>query len=138
MCIRDSVELMHEVEVSEVLLGHTTLIGLADEGLHGTLHGLGDLIDVLGLDDGLDLVLEEVLEVGLVLATTEVLHDLLPGGLGAVLTQIGLDLALEDVKGGGLTSTVGSCLLYTSYAADEEDSVDLGGVRIIIKKIIVS
>src|SRR5664279_4830970 len=28
----------------------------------------------------------------------------------------------------------GSCLLYTSDAADEEDSVDLGGRRIIKKK----
>ena len=28
----------------------------------------------------------------------------------------------------------GSCLLYTSDAADEEDSVDLGGCRIIKKK----
>ena len=27
------------------------------------------------------------------------------------------------------------CLLYTSDAADEEDSVDLGGPRIIKKKI---
>src|SRR5664279_1789665 len=27
-----------------------------------------------------------------------------------------------------------NCLLYTSYAADEEDSVDLGGRRIIKKK----
>ena len=28
----------------------------------------------------------------------------------------------------------GTCLLYTSDAADEEDSVDLGGRRIIKKK----
>ena len=28
-----------------------------------------------------------------------------------------------------------SCLLYTSDAADEEDSVDLGGRRIIKKKM---
>ena len=30
--------------------------------------------------------------------------------------------------------TVGNCLLYTSDAADEEDSVDLGGRRISKKK----
>ena len=29
---------------------------------------------------------------------------------------------------------IDSCLLYTSDAADEEDSVDLGGRRIIKKK----
>src|SRR5665648_959297 len=33
----------------------------------------------------------------------------------------------------GLTGS-GGCLLYTSDAADEEDSVDLGGRRIIKKK----
>ena len=32
------------------------------------------------------------------------------------------------------TSEVNNCLLYTSDAADEEDSVDLGGRRIIKKK----
>eukprot|EP00658_Telonema_sp_P-2_P037709 TRINITY_DN27117_c0_g1_i1.p1 TRINITY_DN27117_c0_g1~~TRINITY_DN27117_c0_g1_i1.p1 ORF type:complete len:114 (-),score=11.62 TRINITY_DN27117_c0_g1_i1:118-459(-) len=32
------------------------------------------------------------------------------------------------------TQTCGTCLLYTSDAADEEDSVDLGGRRIIKKK----
>ena len=30
---------------------------------------------------------------------------------------------------------LGGCLLYTSDAADEEDSVDLGGRRLIKKKI---
>src|SRR5665648_1060838 len=33
-----------------------------------------------------------------------------------------------------LNGTIDSCLLYTSDAADEEDSVDLGGRRIIKKK----
>ncbi|GAB5799344.1 hypothetical protein JMUB7513_27630 [Staphylococcus aureus] len=33
-----------------------------------------------------------------------------------------------------LTSVSYNCLLYTSDAADEEDSVDLGGRRIIKKK----
>src|SRR5665648_605313 len=33
-----------------------------------------------------------------------------------------------------LDGRLGSCLLYTSDAADEEDSVDLGGRRIIKKK----
>ena len=33
-----------------------------------------------------------------------------------------------------LGSEVKGCLLYTSDAADEEDSVDLGGRRIIKKK----
>ena len=36
----------------------------------------------------------------------------------------------------GASNFVYGCLLYTSDAADEEDSVDLGGRR-IIKKIII-
>ena len=38
------------------------------------------------------------------------------------------------INGAGKTTTVGNCLLYTSDAADEEDSVDLGGRRNIEKK----
>ncbi|GLP46128.1 hypothetical protein HpBGD107_09520 [Helicobacter pylori] len=34
----------------------------------------------------------------------------------------------------GLKESFRACLLYTSDAADEEDSVDLGGRRIIKKK----
>src|SRR5674536_29466 len=54
-------------------------------------------------------------------------------------------LALLGPNGAGKTTTVeicegfrradaGTCLLYTSDAADQEDSVDLGGRRIIKKK----
>src|SRR5664280_3368150 len=45
---------------------------------------------------------------------------------GVTVTTFGVDGTLFD-KGG-------NCLLYTSDAADEEDSVDLGGRRIIKKK----
>ena len=43
---------------------------------------------------------------------------------------------LVDSDGGKLVDNADlvSCLLYTSDAADEEDSVDLGGRRIIKKK----
>ena len=34
----------------------------------------------------------------------------------------------------GILTSIGSCLLYTSDAADERSSVDLGGRRIIKKK----
>ena len=37
-------------------------------------------------------------------------------------------------KSGKRYQSVRGCLLYTSDAADEEDSVDLGGRRIIKKK----
>src|SRR5664280_1408534 len=42
--------------------------------------------------------------------------------------------ALRMVHEGFRAGGIGPCLLYTSDAADEEDSVDLGGRRIIKKK----
>ena len=45
---------------------------------------------------------------------------------------------IETLAAGGAkivgTGNYGSCLLYTSDAADERSSVDLGGRRIIKKK----
>src|SRR5665648_1278586 len=40
----------------------------------------------------------------------------------------------REKKSNGSNSPQNPCLLYTSDAADEEDSVDLGGRRIIKKK----
>ena len=56
------------------------------------------------------------------------------------LVEVGLDAGGGDVDGRRLTGDrdlVGEgphCLLYTSDAADERSSVDLGGRRIIKKK----
>eukprot|EP00656_Telonema_subtile_P007098 TRINITY_DN13320_c0_g1_i2.p1 TRINITY_DN13320_c0_g1~~TRINITY_DN13320_c0_g1_i2.p1 ORF type:complete len:137 (+),score=18.19 TRINITY_DN13320_c0_g1_i2:96-506(+) len=44
------------------------------------------------------------------------------------------DSSLKPPAGIGPMAGAKSCLLYTSDAADEEDSVDLGGRRIIKKK----
>ena len=42
-----------------------------------------------------------------------------------------LSISVHQVKGVSLEKAIQVCLLYTSDAADEEDSVDLGGRRII-------
>ena len=42
--------------------------------------------------------------------------------------------AIRPMKDGVIADFTVTCLLYTSDAADEEDSVDLGGRRIIKKK----
>ena len=44
------------------------------------------------------------------------------------------DAALESARQTSKTETINGCLLYTSDAADERSSVDLGGRRIIKKK----
>ena len=62
-------------------------------------------------------------------------------GRGSAVRICGSDqkrncLVSEDIAGrcGRDQCASGTCLLYTSDAADEEDSVDLGGRRIIKKK----
>ena len=42
---------------------------------------------------------------------------------------------IEELRMVGITKRFPGCLLYTSDAADERSSVDLGGRRIIKKKI---
>ena len=53
----------------------------------------------------------------------------LPLALAAVLGLAALPAAAQD-----LSNLMVRCLLYTSDAADERSSVDLGGRRIIKKK----
>eukprot|EP00658_Telonema_sp_P-2_P029788 TRINITY_DN22601_c0_g1_i1.p1 TRINITY_DN22601_c0_g1~~TRINITY_DN22601_c0_g1_i1.p1 ORF type:complete len:100 (-),score=10.97 TRINITY_DN22601_c0_g1_i1:58-357(-) len=48
-------------------------------------------------------------------------------------THFGVSVSVEEVLG-FFKAHYRVCLLYTSDAADEEDSVDLGGRRIIKKK----
>ena len=53
--------------------------------------------------------------------------------LGALLQRFALQKTVYSV-GGNRAVPDGGCLLYTSDAADERSSVDLGGRRIIKKK----
>ena len=54
--------------------------------------------------------------------------------LGIVTRKQLADMGVQFDKAGSLTSPVEGCLLYTSDAADERSSVDLGGRRRIKKK----
>ena len=51
---------------------------------------------------------------------------------GKVLSDISFELSKQETV--ALVGHSGACLLYTSDAADERSSVDLGGRRIINKK----
>src|SRR5674536_301729 len=52
-------------------------------------------------------------------------------GIGVQFNLLRDSIIIIEPITGGPSEKVGICLLYTSDAADEEDSVDLGGRRII-------
>ena len=82
---------------------------LLDEETDGSvvaLDGSRDLIDILGLNDGLEVVLKNLGEVVLQLRTTEVLQDLLPVRRVVVTAEVGLQLAAQNLQGSTLSSTV--------------------------------
>eukprot|EP00658_Telonema_sp_P-2_P036053 TRINITY_DN26138_c0_g1_i3.p1 TRINITY_DN26138_c0_g1~~TRINITY_DN26138_c0_g1_i3.p1 ORF type:complete len:155 (-),score=9.77 TRINITY_DN26138_c0_g1_i3:51-515(-) len=56
------------------------------------------------------------------------------GALSTPSTKALKELLTHSCFGAHLDMEIRACLLYTSDAADEEDSVDLGGRRIIKKK----
>lgn len=74
----------------------------------GHLDTAWDLVNVLRLGDGLDVVLEDLCEEVLKLATAVVLEDLYPLGRVVKPTQVGLELASQDLEGGTLSDTVGT------------------------------
>ena len=55
-------------------------------------------------------------------------------GLGNEFTHLALALFASFANFASFASPIKACLLYTSDAADERSSVDLGGRRIIKKK----
>ena len=63
-------------------------------------------------------------------------HDGIAGDFFAIQEHRGFDFpAFEmDIGKFGFPTVANTCLLYTSDAADERSSVDLGGRRIIKKK----
>src|SRR5664279_4258707 len=55
--------------------------------------------------------------------------DFVKLGFGTSLITPGFEKKIALYKKAGVVPYFGGCLLYTSDAADEEDSVDLGGRR---------
>ena len=66
-------------------------------------------------------------------------HGLLQDGIHAALAKkhganVQAEVEIDEKKGAIRIVLLKTCLLYTSDAADERSSVDLGGRRIIKKK----
>lgn len=95
-------ELVHHlIKVVTLVLILKELADLAGDNL-------GNVIDVLRLDDGLQVILENLGEVVLEFGTTEVLQNILPVGRVVELAEVGLQLAGQDLQGCGLADTVGT------------------------------
>lgn len=93
-------------------VAHGSIGLLVKDGADGALsatEGLGDLIDILRLDNGVEVIFEKLGEVALQLRTTEITDDVGPiGGIFSQAAQVGLELTGEDLEGGTLSDTVGS------------------------------
>jgi hypothetical protein len=93
-----------------------------------SLDGSGDLIDVLGLDNGLEVVLENLCEVVLQLGTTEVLEDLLPVRRVVEAAEVGLQLAAQNLQGSTLSGTVTTNETQNLTRSGHGQSVELEAV----------
>lgn len=74
----------------------------------GALDSSWDLIDILGLDNGLEVVLENLGEVVLQFGATEMLENLFPVWRVVVAAEVGLQLAAQNLQGSTLSDTVGT------------------------------
>lgn len=127
--VHDMVQFQNISNLLHISEGGPARDQMAD-ALLGSTNSLGDLIHVLGLNDGLEIILEELGEVvcrgwlahvvistsglnsssglTLQLRTTEVLDDFLPVRRIVMAAEIGLELSAENLQCSTLANTVGS------------------------------
>jgi len=103
-----SVQKMGKIQFLEQYVADSSFVLLGNNILKFTLDKLGDRVDVLGLDGGLELVFQELGEEVLEFRTSEVLDDISPIRRVFKVTQIGLDLVGQDLEGSGLSCTITS------------------------------
>ena len=89
-----------------VLILHFVLF--IEQGLDGALDGLGDLVDELRFDDGLQVVFEDFGEVVLELGAPKISENLCPVRWIGEPTQIGFLLPGQDFQRGGFPDSVGA------------------------------
>jgi hypothetical protein len=114
------------VEVGKLCL----LLEDGPDRLLWALDGPGKLVDILRLDDSLQVVLQELLEVVLQLGATVVLDDVLPRVLPLLLplSQVGLELAAENLERRGLADTVGPNKTENVPGSGHRQTVELEAV----------
>mmetsp|Transcript_39690 Transcript_39690/g.99360 ORF Transcript_39690/g.99360 Transcript_39690/m.99360 type:complete len:356 (+) Transcript_39690:1363-2430(+) len=96
-----------EIEVGHLIVLVSPLILCGQNLANDTLDRLGDVIDVLGFDDCLDGILEDLGEEVLELAPPKVVEDLAPVGGVVKLSEVGLELSRQNFEGRRLAGAVG-------------------------------
>jgi hypothetical protein len=86
------------------------------------------LVDVLRLNNGLEVVLENLCEVVLQLRTTEVLENLLPVRGVVEAAEVGLQLAAQNLQGSTLSGTVTTNETQNLTRSGHRQSVELEAV----------
>lgn len=99
---------MGEVEIDHELIHLFPLVFRGENVADASLDGAGDMVDVLRLEHGLDVVLEHLGKVVLELASAKVLQDFVPVGRRSKVAQVGLELSRENLESGALADTVGA------------------------------
>lgn len=120
-----SFQKMGEIQFLEQCFTDASFILLGDNVSELTLDELGDGIDVLGLDGGLEFVFQELGEEVLEFRTSEILDDISPVGRVFKVTQIGLDLVGQDLEGSGLSGTITSDQTEDLTSSGSGKSVEL-------------
>jgi hypothetical protein len=104
---------------------------LLDEETNGSvlaLDGSGNLVDVLRLNNGLEVVLENLCEVILQFRTTEVLENLLPIRRVVEAAEVGLQLAAQNLQSSTLSGTVTTDKTQDLTGSGHGQSVELEAV----------
>lgn len=86
----------------------TTLLDEGPDAALSSFDSFRDLIDILGFDDGLEIVLENLGEIVLQFRASEVSENFLPVRRVVVTAQIGLELARQNLERSTLSNTVGT------------------------------
>lgn len=105
--VHDVVQLENVADLFHVAQRGSALEEEAN-ALVGASDSPGDLVDILGLNHGLEVIFQELGEVVLEFRSTEVLDNILPVRGVGVAAQVGLELSGQDLQGSALSDTVGS------------------------------
>ena len=119
---------LEEVQHFAHLVLALELVFFVQQRLDRALDSFRDLVNVLGLDNGLQIVLQDLCEVVLELATAKVSKNFGPVRGRGELPEIGLLLPSKNLEGSGLADAVGADEAEHLPRPGDGQSVQLEGI----------